>query len=143
MRYAGRLRCSVRAFAKGGGNVANDDDAQQPVFDPNTDVDCTGLEPWEVLQALFDNTRPTPHFRLPPGIELTERQAKTLIGEYRLKKLWRFDYVRGRPIKVSIVEPADGLRWWISRADLYDRDSKRKAAEIVAELKFRKERTDG
>lgn len=126
--------------------MANDDDAQQPVFDPNTDVDCTGLEPWEVLVALFEHTVTASFFRLAdklPPTPLTEHQAKTLIGEYRLKKLWRFDYVRGRPIKVSIVEPADGERWWIARADLYDRNSKRKAAEIVAELKFRKERTDG
>lgn len=144
VRYAGRLRCSVRGFAKRReGDVPNDDLGAAPVFDPNTDVDCTGLEPWVVLVALFDNTVPAPHLRLPLRVTLTAHQAKTLIGEYRLNKLWRFDYVRGRPIKVSIVEPADGQRWWIARADLYDRDSRRTAAEIIAELKFRKEQANG
>jgi hypothetical protein len=106
-------------------------------FDERTDVDITGLDWWRVLQRLHQHTKAIGlgHLR---DRALTDREAQELIGEARLRNarkpgpLW-FDYVGGRPVKVGFVE--EGERSWITRADLYDRDSVASAQSIVDALR--------
>jgi hypothetical protein len=104
-------------------------------FDSRFDIDCTGLEPWEVLQALFNNTQPIGMGKRVPQVPMTQRMAAELISELRLQVDPRLDYVMGRPMKIGIIEPEDGERWWVSRVNLYNRDSMRSAADVIAELK--------
>lgn len=101
-------------------------------FDPETDVDISGLERWEVLRALHANTRALGMGRIHDR-DMTDEDAKELIGE---ATRIRFDYVFGRPMKVGFVKT------WITRVDLYDRDSKRPAREIIEELRAARSRID-
>jgi hypothetical protein len=105
----------------------------EQAFDPNTDADITGLEWWRVLVALHRGTSALGLGRLHDR-ELGDDMAKLMIEAYKTERhaLPRFDYVFGRPLKVGFR--TDGTRSWVTRVDLYDRDSKRPARAIIAEL---------
>lgn len=105
-------------------------------FDPKTDIDITGLDPAEVLLALHQNTQALGMGRYRDK-DMTKQEAINLIQDVR-KKGSHFDYVFGRPIKISLIELTDGSRSWIHRADLYDRNSKKPAKNVVAELRAKK-----
>ena len=63
----------------------------------------------------------------------SDAKLQTLIRSYdedpSTKGVYRFDYVCGRPLKVTI----DSKEGWIDRADLYDRDAGRGACERAIE----------
>ncbi len=94
-------------------------------------VDTKGIEPWRVLKALYDGGRPigAGHLRFRPG-GMEDAEAQRLVaggdsGDYpggRQNPLY-FDYVYGRPLKVSLKNP-DGFDPWG-----YDRDNGEGAAQ--------------
>jgi hypothetical protein len=104
-------------------------------FDPERDADISGLEWWEVLKALYDKTRPLGlgfiHAR-----ELSDELAMEMIGVYVATQMLRFDYLFGRPMKIGF-HTQDG-RSWVSRVDMYDRDSMAPARDTIADLRRRK-----
>ncbi len=120
-------------------------------FDPRYDVDITGLEYWEVLLALHRNTSAMGRGR-GHDKDLTAEDAKELIaGRMRPEPITSqdlkaagvsmaesegisFDYVRGRPMKITFYEQS------VRRIDLYDRDSRRPGREVIAELLDRRYR---
>lgn len=107
-------------------------------FEPNeeTDVDITGLERWQVLKALHDHTYAAGMGVLHDKV-MTETAAQELIADYDERKARfahaRFDYVYGRPMKISF-EVHQG-RSYVHRVDLYDRDAPGKAIEVIARLR--------
>lgn len=101
-------------------------------FDPEHDLDITGLEWWEVLKRLHDRTR-MPSTGIVIGRPITDEQAMELIGRYIAGGHNRFDYVHGRPLKFGF-HTKEG-RSWISRVDLYDRDSLTPAKITIDKLR--------
>ncbi len=115
-------------------------------FDPRYDADITGLEYWEVLLALHRNTRAFNMGRIHDRA-LTAEDAKELIaGRMRPAPITmedlkaagagvvesegiHFDYVCGRPMKITFYEQS------VRRIDLYDRNAKRPGRDVIAELK--------
>jgi hypothetical protein len=96
-------------------------------FDPEYDVDISGLERWEVLMVLHANTR-----AIGLGVlndkELTEDEAKALVADREY-----FDYVHGRPLKIGFHHT------WITGVKNYDRDSVRPAHVVIALLRLLRE----
>lgn len=103
-------------------------------------LDVTGIDRAELLTALVNGTVP------PGGLRNPAFLAALLAGSFTLEKAremlatkppgekWRFDYVDGRPLKVTF----DGNL--LLRPDLYDRDAPGgdgSCARIVAELRER------
>jgi hypothetical protein len=83
-----------------------------------------GLPPAYLLAALYNNSRPQGfsfnYYR--PG-NMTIREAEEILYDYfpigREKAV--FDYIHGRPIKVSFHRNSEG-ETFVGRTDLYDRD---------------------
>jgi hypothetical protein len=109
-------------------------------FNPECDLDITGLEWWEVLQRLHRTTRAKGPFGRMNNHELSAEEAMQLIGQHiELKALnphTRFDWLHGRSLKISF-HTKDG-RSWIARADLYDRDASTPARVTIAALRQEK-----
>jgi len=104
-------------------------------------VEITGLSLGKVLAALYNNTQTpsTPLCQLQDIGEMTVERGEEIINSFkRLRgeddEELSFDYVLGRPIKVFFIDDEENNKVWLERADLYDRDSHRTAAEIVQEL---------
>lgn len=96
----------------------------------NADPNIAGLNKAELLKALYDNARCVGLGVLQAGHEMTLDEARALVAAGTN----RFDYVHGKPLKVSLHGDT------LERADLYDRDQgDGKAARIVAELRARGE----
>lgn len=92
------------------------------------DLDISGLERWEVLQALHAATNALGLGRLHDRGALSEADCRAVV-----EKQQDFDYVAGRPLKV-------GFRGnWLIRARLYDRDAPQSAADVIADLRAKKE----
>jgi hypothetical protein len=74
-------------------------------------IDIAGLDPVDVIQALYSRARPLglgwAEFK---DGELPRSEAESLVGEH-------LDYLHGRVMKVRVF---DGK---VIRADLYDRDN--------------------
>lgn len=92
------------------------------------DIDITGLERWEVLQALHAATNAIGMGRLHDRGPLSEADCRAVV-----EKQDSFDYVAGRPLKVRFRGN------WLTGARLYDRDAPRSAADVIAGLRARKE----
>lgn len=95
-----------------------------------TTIDCTGLRSAKVLASLYNNARPLGYgmqaFNPSP---MEEKEALAL-----LDKNTYFDYVKGRPLKLSFVEYPKLDTW------LYDRDQGTgKAREVIDELRKQSE----
>jgi len=107
-------------------------------FDPQTDLDITGLEWWEVLQRLHQATRPVGPFAR--NIGLTDEAAMELIGKLISADggIRGFNYVLGRPMKISFH--TKGGQSWVSRIDLYDRDAQKPGKVTIAALRAEKGR---
>ena len=107
-------------------------------FDPETDLDISGLEWWEVLAHLQRATvAPRSIFSFPDRA-ITDEQAMNLIGRYIAEGFNRFDWVYGRPLKIGF-RTKDG-RSWIKRVDLYDCDSPTPARVTIDKLREDHER---
>ena len=102
-------------------------------------VEITELDQATVLAALYNNTlcAPAPFCQIQDIGEMSIERAKEAIRSHGAatndNRVLSFDYVYGRPIKVSFEEDDDG-KVWIERADLYERDSLKTVSQIVKEL---------
>jgi len=96
-----------------------------------SELDITGIDHADLLAALFNGTAPLGLGNFQPGAHeaMTIEQAREIVTAQESEKI-RFDYVRGRPIKVrfngnTLENPA-----------LYDRDAGTgRCAEIVQALR--------
>lgn len=114
------------------------------------EIDITGIDKAELLAALYNEARPVGYGRLHYTPEpMTVEQARIVLGTATKEGEWapltpsniegaaycsagvyRFDYIKGRSIKVEFA--GNVLR----RADLYDRDAGPGAAQrIVNEVR--------
>lgn len=112
-------------------------DETEVVFDPQTDVDITGLEWWEVLQRLHRATRVPGPFAL--NRPLSNDAAIELIGRYVARNPREdFDYVLGRPIKVGFHTRYG--QSFVRGVNRYDLDSPVPARVTIAALRQDKAR---
>lgn len=107
-------------------------------FNPDYDLDITGLEWWEVLKRLHAATQALGPFAGIAPKELTDEQAIDAIGAYIASGQDRFDWVHGRPMKIGF-HTKEG-RSWVSRIDLYNRDAPTPASFTIASLRAEHER---
>lgn len=98
-------------------------------------ISIKGLSIPSVVHALYHGTQAVgfakKHDRPLLTVEETEEFLKTYGSQD--EKILDFDYLFGRPIKVKI----DKEKEVILDADLYDRDSIKKAEVVIAELRKR------
>tara|TARA_Y100000034_G_scaffold112502_1_gene146551 strand:+ start:140 stop:487 length:348 start_codon:yes stop_codon:yes gene_type:complete len=107
-------------------------------------IDVTGIDPWQLLAALHNNSRPSPIAvcLVQARGDITPKEAKDEVlegirEEYRTKPdgvpFWP-DYLFGRPIKTYLARRDEKVV--LLRTDLYDRDIGEGAtARVVAQLK--------
>jgi hypothetical protein len=96
-------------------------------------IDITGLDPAEVLLALFRGTTARGLGALqekPGGLQLGD--ARTILEAHQAHHGGRFDYLMGRPLKIDLPAGATGID-----VALYDRDATVPAAQSIAELRER------
>lgn len=93
-------------------------------------IDITGLRPSRVLQALYNNTPALGMGVLHDlGRDMSEPEAmEEIIARSASMDRWVFDWVRGRPIKIAIVDRSSGSAraatdMVIGDERLYDRDA--------------------
>lgn len=93
------------------------------------DIDISGLDEAAVLAALWVGTQPLGLGFLQAQVVVTVDEAREWFKEYRARCNGpvHFDYVRGRPIKVTF--DGDLLRF----TRLYDRDAGEGAAQRVVD----------
>ena len=111
----------------------------------NDDIDISGLKIWDVLAALYNSTNALGLGNLDPksASKMTPDDAYKLLDLDRCEQMLEsqfgleFDYVQGRPIKVTMK--TDGARTMLQMTRLFDRDSFRPAADVIAELRKSKE----
>lgn len=97
-------------------------------------ISIKGLDKAEVLQALYNNSRPLGLGFLNPKAlqDITIEECKEIIEKSIPNDLY-FDYLNGRVMKIDIAD--DILDSW-----LYDRDNgKGKAEQVINELRQSKE----
>lgn len=84
------------------------------------EIDLDGVDEALLLVELYAGTRPLGmgHLHNRQG-GLTIDDAVAYVREFGDRRSYRYDYVFGRPIKVSV----DRNRQVLGRADLYDRDA--------------------
>ena len=94
------------------------------------DLDISGLDKAELLRRLFNASRPLGLGALQPyEAEMSHEEAQELCDEYA-KLNARFDYIRGRVIKVKFEGVSLKCAW------LYDRDNGMgRCAAIVSQLR--------
>lgn len=103
-------------------------------FDPKYDIDITDLEPWEVLHALHANTTAV-GLGVKHDALLPEGEARRILARLAEQKFPWLDYVHGRPMKIGfVITPKQS---WVTRVDLYDRDSLVPARDVIAALRKR------
>jgi len=114
--YVRKLDKRRRCLEEGAREVSTESDT----------IDISGLDKAEVLRALFNASRPVGMgFCQPHADEMTAEEARELTSDMK----GRFDYVRGRVMKVDIR--GDLLEPW-----LYDRDNgKGAAARVIAKMR--------
>lgn len=98
-------------------------------------IDITELGLTKVLAALANHTEPLGMGRLDPKAHkvITEEDCQEVLDRYPdSKNTIGFDYIFGRPVKTTFKKE-DG-RLYIERTRLYDRDSYKPAADVIAEL---------
>lgn len=98
-------------------------------------MDVTGIDKAKLLAALYEETRPVGLGVLHDKGGMTPEEAAEIIAHMAPRSApmaLHFDYVAGRPIKVSIVDNPDGTTT-LHRAYLFDRDAGRGACERAVE----------
>lgn len=100
------------------------------------EIDITGLDRNEILAALCNNTKPVGRSAMDPkafeSVDTTAA-ASAFDGTKEINGKVSFDYLYGRPLKVDFI--TRGHQVFLDGAYLYDRDSIKPAAEVIAELK--------
>lgn len=99
---------------------------------PDDSIDIDGIPPQELLLGLYHGTRPLGLGLMhnAPSYGLVDAAADYAHAhEHRYNHQVRFDYVAGRPIKVTFDLAARRLR----RVRLYDRDAGQGAAQAVVD----------
>lgn len=91
-------------------------------------VDIKGLDPTAVLAALYNHARPLGMGNLQyDPTPMTTEEARAIFTEYRKMGAAKFDYLKGRVMKITLKEFDEGvLKSW-----LYDRDNGLGAAAMV------------
>ena len=90
-------------------------------FDPEYDIDITGLDHAEVLAALYNGAAPQGMgFIAASPRAMTVQAARKLLEQQN-----SFDYIQGRPIKVALRDNV------LIGFQLYDRDAGRGAAHVI------------
>ena len=113
----------------------------KPNHYPDQQLDVTGLDPWRLLAALHNASRPSPAAlcrALSVTGDITPDQAQkevfaTIRPESRIQYGAQFwpDYLFGRPIKTFLMMKEG--RIMLLRIDLYNRDIGAGAAQRVVE----------
>lgn len=102
-------------------------------------IEITGLDHVEIIAALCNNTRSMPERSGVASHPMATKHITTTDAANafdRIKEfngVTRFDYLFGRPIKVDFV--VEGDKVFLEGAWLYDRDSNKPAADVIAELR--------
>jgi len=97
--------------------------------------DVTGLDPWELLVALYNGSRvsPTVVCQMQARGDITIEEAKAEVEQWSARKSGEVphypDYLFGRPIKAFLQKEGDTLI--LCRTDLYDRDVGKDASALV------------
>lgn len=91
-------------------------------------IDISGIDRAELLAALYNGTSALGFGKMHDlGRDMTVEEARDILA--KTEGAFNFDYLLGRPLKMWIEDDK------LFRPDLYDRDSKRRCAEIVQELR--------
>ena len=99
-------------------------------------IDITDLGLPKVLAALSNHTVPLGMGNLDPKSNktITEEDCQEVLDRYPdVGDTISFDYIFGRPVKTTFKKE-DG-KLYIERTRLYDRDSHKPAAEVIADLR--------
>jgi hypothetical protein len=92
------------------------------------EISIAGIDKAVLLAELYNNARPQGmgYLHFTPDV-MTDDDARRILAEFPAGRPIRFDYLKGRVMKVDIT--GDVLKPW-----LYDRDNGEGAAANVVEL---------